>query len=290
MINDLKAMAVFAEVVKQGSFKQAAKALKLSPSVVSYHISQLEEKTGCALLYRSTRKLTLSSQGQAFYQQVLKMLDAANEGISLLCLHQQVPEGQIKISLPTSLSRSELTHKLAEFSLANPKINLDIEYSDCRRDIIDDRLDLAVRVGELADSDFMSTKLGMLERVLVCTPSFYKNNATPKQPSDLSSWQWLKLAQLTNKRKFFSNGQSSVVEFHHQVSVNSVEAIYQFCKANAGLAVLENSQVADDLASGRLIRVLPDWNVESLSLYAIWHKNTGSSSLTKLLLRYLKEH
>lgn len=288
LINELKAMAIFAEVVKRGSFREAAKSLSLSPSVVSYHIAQLENKTGAALLYRSTRKLTLSHDGEVFYQQVLKMLDAASCGIELISYGQNEPRGQLKLSLPTGLSNSIINDRVSTFALKYPKINLDIDYSDTRNNIIDERVDLTIRAGELEDSEFKSTKIGVLERILVCTPAFYMKYAVPKSPYELETWQWLKLAQLPNKRIFLSSGRSQVVEFDSQITVNSVEAIYHYCLNGLGLAVLAKSQVKNAIHTGQLMRVLPDWDVAPLPLHAIWPKNITQGSIVKLLLSHLK--
>ena len=287
MINELKAMAIFAEVVNKGSFREASKSLALSPSVVSYHISQLEEKLGAALIYRSTRKLTLSHDGEVFYQHVLQMLSAANQGLSLLSNQSMTMQGKVKLSLPTGLSRSYLNERIAKFATSYPNVTMEIEYSDTRNNIIEQGVDLTLRAGELEDSDFIAKKIGTIERVLVCTPRFYQKQITPKQPSDLANWQWLKLSQLSNERTFIKAGEQQNVRFSSQISVNSVEAIYQYCLNDVGLAVLTQSQVEADLAQGKLVHVLPNWQVTSLPLYAMWPKNTPPKSLVKVLLNAL---
>lgn len=288
VINELKAMAIFAEVVKQGSFKKAANILGLSPSVISYHISQLEQKTDCALLYRSTRKLTLSHDGEVFYQHVLQMLSSAQQGIELLANNQQEPKGSLTISLPTALSTSLFTEKIAEFALASPKVSLNLDYCDKRSDIIEQGVDIAIRAGTIEDSDFKSIKLGYLRRVLVCSPSFYQKHLPPKSLDDLAHWTWLKLAQLPNTRLFKKGSTLSKITFNHQLTVNSVEAIHQYCCHGVGLAVLAESQVNKQLESGELINVLTDWQVEPLPLFALWPKNVTENSITKLLVNHLK--
>lgn len=288
MINELKAMAIFAEVAKKGSFREAAKTLSLSPSVVSYHIAQLEKKTGSALIYRSTRKLTLSHEGEVFYQQVLMMLEAAQKGMSLLSHHQHEPTGAIKISLPTALSNSSINHAISSFALQYPKVNLNVYFSDSLSDAIDEGVDLTIRAGNVANSDFKSVKLGEIDRILVCSPAFYQKQLTPKNPNELSSWPWLKLEQLPNKRIFRSASTSQEVEFNSQITVNSVEAIYHYCLLGNGLAVLAKSQVEKDLLNGNLIQVLPNWQIEPLPLFALWPKNIKESNVTKLLLSSLK--
>lgn len=288
MINELKAMAIFAEVVKNGSFKKAAKRLALSPSVVSYHITQLEKKTGSALLYRSTRKLTLSHEGEVFYQQVLQMLAAANKGMNLLAENQSEPTGKIKLSLPTALSHSPINNVISEFAAKHPKVIINLHFSDSNSNNIDEKIDLIIRAGHPEDSDLKASQLGVLERILVCAPSYYQKHLPPTAPTDLTTWQWLKLEQLSNKRIFSSPSTSQEVTFNSQITVNSVEAIYQYCLRGNGLAVLTKSQVNADIESGKLISVLPNWQVESLPLYALWPNNIKEKSITKRLLSSLK--
>jgi DNA-binding transcriptional LysR family regulator len=288
MINDLKSMAIFAEVIKQGSFRKAGHVLSLSPSVISYHITQLEEKMGSALIYRSTRKLTLSHEGELFYQQVLKMLDAASQGIELLSRNLAEPNGEMSLSLPTALSNSPLNHKIAQFALKYPKVKLDISYSDTRTDIIDKQVDLTIRAGDLKDSDFKSVKLDELKRILVCSPEFYRRYTAPHHPSELADWQWLKLAQLPNNRLFLSDEVSIKVQFDSQITVNSVEAIYQYCLKGVGLAALASSQVKEAIASKQLVHVLEKWQLEPLPLYAIWARNIPKESIVMHLLNELR--
>lgn len=287
MIDELKAMAIFAEVVKKGSFKEAANALSLSPSVVSYHIAKLEEKLGAALIYRSTRKLSLSFDGEKFYTHVLKMLEAANQGIELLSHNQKEPRGKIKMSMPTALSHSYLNQRLASFCQSYPNVTLNIEFSDSRINIIDDSVDLTIRAGNLEDSNFICKRVGTLKRVLVCSPSFYLQHSPPSSLDDITHWMWIKLSQLSNERTFEYSGKRQTISLKNQLEVNSVEAIHQFCLSGVGLAILTDSLAADGVAAGNLQYVLPHWKVQPLPLYAIWPQNTPPTSIVKVLLSFL---
>ena len=195
--------------------------------------------------------------------------------------------GKIKLSLPTALSDSELTKKIAEFALKYPNISLDIDFSDTQNDIIDERVDLTIRAGNLKNSDFKCKKIGEIERVLVCSPAFYRAQIQPKDLDDLSVWRWLKLAQLPNKRTFNRANQTKTIEFNSQFTVNSVEAILQFCINSVGLAVLSKTKAYQSIKDGLLVEVFPEWQVDSLPLYAVWSKNISANSNTKLLLSYL---
>ncbi|MEM9103999.1 MAG: substrate binding domain-containing protein [Pseudomonadota bacterium] len=215
------------------------------------------------------------------------MMNAANQGIELLSSAQMEARGKIKVSLPTALSRSFINDKIAKFAIKYPEIALNVDYSDTQNNIIGEKVDLTIRAGELEDSDFISKKLGVLKRQLVCTSPFYLKHPHPVFPQNVSTWQWIKLTQLSNQRLFSKSGQRQAVRFNNQISVNSVEAIYQYCLNGVGLATLSSSQVSEDILTGRLVHVLPDWEITPLPLFALWPKNTKPKSIVKLFLSYL---
>ncbi|MBV1908992.1 MAG: LysR family transcriptional regulator [Kangiellaceae bacterium] len=288
MINELKAMAIFVEVINKGSFRAAAKALELSPSVVSYHISSLEKRVGTALLYRSTRKLSLTSDGELFFEKVTEMMQAAEQGLSLLSDQQQQPAGNVCISLPSALSQSPINQQLAEFALAHSKIKLKLNYSDDQQDLIGKGVDLAIRAGALKDSSLKSRALGVIERRLVCSPEYMKTKTPPAQPSDLNNWDWIALQQLAPRRVLRkSRAESFEINFEKRIVVDSVNAMSQFCQSGLGLATLAGFQADELIEQGKVVEVLSDWRVESIPLHLVWPDNVSEFSVTKRLIRYL---
>ena len=290
MINDLKAMAIFAEVIKMGSFRAAAKELNLAPSVVSYHISQLEKRVGVALIYRSTRHLSMTCQGELFHRSVVEMLSAARQGIEQLGGSSVEPTGQLKISLPSALANSALNIKLAKFAKRYPKKRLSLSFSDNRENIIEKGIDIAIRAGALEDSNLKSKSLGEIKRLLVCTPEYYNQHDQPQHIDDLAHWHWIKLAQLPNVRKFYdANNQVKELTFSHQVSVDNVSAMSQFCQLGLGLATLGDYQVEDLIKKGQLVHILPHWRAQAIPLNALWAGNVPATSNIKRLLDFLKQ-
>jgi DNA-binding transcriptional LysR family regulator len=289
MINDLRAMAIFAETVKQGSFRGAAKLLDLSPSVVSYHITQLEQRLGTALIYRSTRKLSLTHEGKILLQHANTMLASAQQGLNEITADNNKPTGSLTITLPSGLTRAPISHQIAEFSLLYPGIALHILYTDVRQDIIADGIDLAVRAGTLSDSSLKSKRIGHIERKLVCSKTFWeKRSHNPTHPHQLSLWRWIKLAMLPNTRTLINaDQQHEVVHFDSHVVVDSIEAMTQFCFLGLGLATPPSFLVRDALISGELVEVLPHWQVNSVPLYVVWPENVTANSNTWRLLDHL---
>ena len=283
-------MAIFVEVIKKGSFRAAAKTLDLSPSVVSYHVANLEERVGTALLYRSTRKLSLTSEGEFFFEKANQMMFAAEQGLSLLSNQQQQPAGNVRISLPSALSDSPVNQTIAEFALQFPQIKLNLNYSDDQQDLIGEGVDLAIRAGSLKDSSLKSRSLGKIERRLVCSAKYLSNKARPLHPSELSHWDWIGLEQLPTRRVLSKNKTESFeINFEKRIVVDSVGAMSQFCQSGLGLATLAAYQANKLIEQGKLVEVLPDWSVESIPLHLVWPDNVTEFSATKRLIRYLVE-
>src|SRR5580700_8826000 len=167
MIDELRALAIFAKVVEAGSFRSAANTLKLSPSVVSHHVAQLEERLGVALLYRSTRQLSLTFEGEKLFASAKSMISAAENGLNSIKHQTSEPSGKLNLTVPAFLTRSALVRDIAAFAKAFPKIALSISFTDVQQDVIREGIDLAIRVGELKDSALKSKRLYDMKRKLV---------------------------------------------------------------------------------------------------------------------------
>jgi DNA-binding transcriptional LysR family regulator len=288
MIDDLRSIAIFAEAIKSGSFRGAAGSLGLSPSVVSYHVTQLEQSMGTALIYRSTRKLSLTHEGEILYRHATDMLGSIQLGINKVASRGHEATGKLKLSIPSALARSPLNRQLAQFSKQHRKINLEILYTDLRQDLIASGLDLVVRAGDMEDSSLKSKRIGAIERKLVCSSEYMQNREVPAHPDDLVDWNWVKLAMLPNLRQLRRKNQPPVqIEFGSNISVDSVDAMTQLCIYGLGIATPPDYLVESALKSGDLIELLPAWKVDAIPLYACWPGNVSDSSNTKRLLHFL---
>lgn len=288
MIDELRSMAIFAETIKQGSFRAAAKALKLSPSVVSYQVSQLEKSVGTALIYRSTRSLSLTYEGDVLYQHVLNMLQAAHEGLNQINSEIQELKGMLTVSLPSALIRSRISKRIAKFSQLHPNLNFKLFYTDSRQNLIDEGIDLAIRAGSMGDSSLKSRKVGEINRKLVCSYDYWKNKKKPINTDELTKWNWIKLDMLPNYRRLVnSEGEKCEISFESNISVNSVEAMTQLCINGLGIATPPDYLVEQDVKNNLLIELLPNWQVEPIPLYAVWPNNVSHNSNVKRLLAFL---
>ena len=225
MIDELRAIAIFTETIKRGSFRAAAKSLGLSPSVVSYQVSQLEKKLGTALMYRSTRSLSLTHEGHILFKHGIDILNSAGTAIDKINGQSDVLTGRLVVTLPSALINSQMTKDLAQFKSMHPKLSLTLKYDDDHQDIIEGGIDLAIRAGTLKDSDLKSRSIGAISRVLVCASQYLKTKERPRQLSDVASWDWIGLESLPNQRTFEGpEGQYFNLDYQVNTVVNSVLA------------------------------------------------------------------
>ena len=288
MIDDLRPLAVFAKTVEAGSFRAAARMLGLSPSVVSHHVSQLESRLGLALIYRSTRRLSLTVDGKRLYSHAQTMLAAAEAGLNAMNDRSSEPVGELSVSLPAFLVSGPLMPRLTTFITNHPKVHISLDFTDEKQDLIGDGIDLAIRIGALQDSSLKAVRLLDLPRTLVAAPSLLQGKSL-QGPRDAAELDWIGIRMRPGPRWFrHAVGQEIAIEMAPRVQVNSIEASRQLAIAGLGLCSPPSFLVAEDLAAGRLVEVLPDWRVPTLGIYAVWPSNAGREGLSRRLVAALQ--
>jgi DNA-binding transcriptional LysR family regulator len=291
MIDQYRTMAVFREVVAQGSFRGAAKMLSLSPSVVSHHVSQLEQHLGTALLYRSTRRISLTEDGADLYDATRRMVEAAEAGLDAIRNRAQQPMGRLRIAVPGAVfeAPSHGDHLIA-FARQYPKVELSISYGDHKLELVGSKYDAAIRIGWVEDSRYKIRKLGELDRALVVAPSYLVDRPMPKQLDDLSGWDWIRLSQLPLERQLTGrNGDIPDLAPPISVEVDSVAALCHMARSGMGVAAIPRCLVRSDLAEGRLIVLSPDWELNPAPVQAVWPDNVSPESLTVRFVRFMAE-
>lgn len=290
MIDHLKQMAIFARVVDEGSFRAAAKDIGLAPSRISETVSELEAYLGVTLLYRTTRKITLTNEGRIFYARVVDMVRSAEAGLNELNALSLEPVGALRISLPAFLTSSPLSKAVAAFALKHPHVAFSVVYTDHPMKLVENGFDLNVRVGWLDDSAMMSRKLADGQRYLVAGAEYAQSFKTPTRPSDLEDWDWIRYAQRSDVTELTSpSGQIEKVTGNAKLEVNSIDAVYYFATQNMGVTVLPSFLAERGIASGELVRLIPDWTLRPLGIYAVWPDKSRRESLTLIFIRFLAE-
>lgn len=291
MIDHLKHMAIFARVVDEGSFRAAAESVGLAPSRISQTVSDLEDYLGVTLLYRTTRKITLTNEGRLFYARVADMIRSAETGLNELNALSLDPVGALRVSLPAFMASSNLTPAIAAFVRQHPNVALSLVYTDYPKNLLEDGFDLTIRAGWLDDSTMMSRKLGEGDRAIVVGPGYLTGRKTPQKPSDLESWDWIRYKHRADTTMFVSDkGETEEVTGNAQIEVDSVDAMLNFVRHNAGVTILPMHLADQGVASGDLVRLLPDWKPRPLGIYAVWPDKSRRENLTLLFVRFLAEH
>ncbi|MFO0554717.1 MAG: LysR family transcriptional regulator [Polyangiaceae bacterium] len=288
MMEHLRALAVFAKVVETGSFRAAARSLELSPSVVSHHVAELERSLATPLLYRSTRSVTLSPQGEVLFESAREMLTAAARGLDKVGAGSADPRGQLRVTVPAFLAETPFTADIGAFLQAHPHVELTLSFSDTPRDLLRDRLDLAIRLGRLEPSSNKAKKLGEMRRALVTSPR-YLGARRPRTPRDLEGWDFVQLssrpAQIALTRG--ERGGSVELTFTPRVQVDSAAAMRDLVVAGVGSAALPDVMVRGAIARGQLVELLPGYRPLPIPVYAVSPAGAQRASLTARFVEFM---
>lgn len=284
MLDQLRQVAIFAKTIDHGSFRGAAKELGLSPSVVSHHVSQLEEHLGVALIYRTTRKLALTREGEQLLASTHPMFEAVEEVLSELSNSSTSPSGELRIATPSILISANLTDKLAAFSIEHPGVKLILDYSDERQDIITGGYDIAIRMGLKRKSAAATRTLFQVERRLVASRDYLKTRPKVSTPQDVVDWDWIELSPVSHIKPTFTKSKQMKIKPTAHVVANDALAVYHLARAGAGLAVVPEFLAADGIKSGAIEVVLPDWKLTPIEVFAAWPSNAPKHGLINLLV------
>ncbi|MBC7995403.1 MAG: LysR family transcriptional regulator [Rhizobacter sp.] len=270
-MDDLRRMAVFAAVVQYGSMSAAARSLAMSTSAVSQQVRLLEQGSGVTLLHRSTRKLSLTDAGARFAEHCAVMVAAARQAKQQLVLAHDAPTGELRMSAPVGFAR-HVAPALAPLLAAHPALSLRLLVDDALIDLIDARIDLALRAGRLPDSSWVARRLCAFDWVLCASPDYLRRHGVPNTPSELLPHQWLVGSREGSALQFVllgPAGERETVRVDARIASNNQLTLEQMCTAGLGLALMTHPDVHEALQAGRLQRVLPGWAMEPGPVWAV---------------------
>ncbi|WP_341503924.1 LysR family transcriptional regulator [Gallaecimonas sp. GXIMD4217] len=288
----LKNMVVFSTVVRAGSFAEAARQLKLSRAVVSYHVKRLEAQLSVRLLNRTTRSLSLTEVGEQFYESCQRIADEANLAQLRLEQLRDEPRGHVRISAPTHLGSDFIVPALSEFRRLYPKISIDLTLSDELVDVVEQGIDLAIRGTQekLQDSSLIATRLTEIRAVLCASPAYLARQGQPERPEALADHQWV-LYKRTPPLLILTKGDTRVaVRMTGMVETNNAAARTAFVLAGDGIGRLPEFVARDGLATGELVQLFPDYQLPSIKVYAVYGPGATQSGKMGALVDFLKQH
>lgn len=271
-MDNLSEIQVFVRVVQSESFSAAARQLDLSPSAVSKQISRLEDRLGARLLNRTTRQLSMTEVGAAFFQRAERIVaDVAEAEQAVSHLHE-APRGKLRVSVPVAFGRLHVAPLLPDFLSANPELKIELSCNDRFVDMIDEGLDLAIRIGELADSSLIARRISANRRVVCASPAYVEAKGAPETPADLAAHNCVTYTYRSHHNEWSFRGPDgpATVTVSGNIETNYAEILRTVVLAGTGVALLPLWLIGEDLARGRVVALLPDYHVPDAAVYAVY--------------------
>ena len=289
---DLNEMAIFAHVVEAGSFTGAAKHLGLPKSTISRKITQLEERLGVRLIQRTTRSLSLTDTGSAYYNQCSRILAEIKEANLAVTQMQSTPSGVLRISAPMLFGSTVLATLIAEFVALHPQVDIDLVLSDQQLDLIQDAIDISFRVGQLEDSSLIGRYLGDVGAILCVSPEYLKNKAAPTHPQELlENYTLMTLPQWNQWQMTGPNDEEINLTVNKpRILANDFATLYTLALAGAGIVPLPTMIAAPAIRHGKLIPLLEDWPFESAPVHALYPSNRHLSAKVRIFIDFIIEN
>ena len=287
-------MRAFVAVASLGSFAEAARQLRLSPSVVTRSVADLEERLGLVLLNRTTRSVRLTERGEIFLdscRQVLEDIEGAERRVRG---EDAEPRGSLKVAAPILFGRLHVLPIIARILTKHPALTVHLTLSDRNVHLAEEFVDVAVRIGDLADSSLIAIRLGSVSRVLVASPGYLERRGMPKAPNDLSAHDIIAFEALdaTNEWRFGPSGK--LVRVEPRLTVNGADAAIAAAEAGLGISKTLSYQVMEAVIAGRLVPLLSSFTAEKLPVSAIYPArriaSTNLGAFIKNARDYFKEN
>ncbi|MGE4243935.1 LysR family transcriptional regulator [Ramlibacter sp.] len=282
-------MRVFAAVVDAGSFVGAADKLSMSKAATSRIVSELESRLGVRLLQRTTRRLSLTAEGEVFVERCRELLGAVEEAEAEVSARRGEAVGRLKISAPVSFGVLRLAPLWGGFLAAHPNIELEIHLSDRFIDIVEEGFDVAVRIARMENSTLVGRRLSSTRLVLCASPTYLRKHGRPRHPSELADHTVLAYSLLVSGDTWTFEGPAGAVSarVHPRMHTNSGDTCRAAALAHQGIVLQPEFLVADALKERRLVELMPEYRSHELGVYALYPSRKHVLPKVRLLIDYL---
>jgi DNA-binding transcriptional LysR family regulator len=289
MMDRLRAIAAFVRVVETGSFSSAARQLGVGQPAVSKTIAQLEEQLQVRLLVRSTHTLAPTDAGLRFYERARHAIQEVDEAELEARGAGAGLSGQLRFSAATTFARLMIVPRLPEFLARHPSLNVDVILDDRVIDLVSEGIDIALRLGTLADSTAVARRLASGRRSVVATPAYLALAGMPKAPPDLTHHHAVVYSQLGDIWNFRQGNAEVSVAVRGRLRVSAAEGLRAAVLADLGLAVASDWMFAPELATGAVKRVLPEWLLPPIDLWAVYPTGRLASARARAFAEFVRE-
>lgn len=286
-MDQFKQISAFVAVASRGSLSAAARSEGVTPALIGRRLDALEARLGVKLVLRTTRRLSLSFEGSAFLEDCQRVLNDLANAEASVSLGGVKASGHLRVSAPAGFGRRHVAPLLMEFLEANPEVTVHLDLSDRIVDLVNEGIDCAVRVGELADSSLVSIRLGEMQRGVVASPAYLQRHGVPRTLADLERHACLCLSQQRGW-SFRDHGESVTIKVGGALECNDGAVLHEWALHARGLAWRSMWEVGEDLRAGRLIQVLEDCAAPPIGIYAVFPQRRHLPLRVRLFIDLLK--
>ncbi len=291
-MDKLACIRAFVTVVEGGGFSEAARRMGVSKALISKQVGQLEDHLDLRLLHRTTRKVTPTSSGQAYFDQCRPLLAEFDELDSVMRSSSINPTGELHVAAPVTFAEMHLMPVVSRYASRYPDVTVKLDLTDRFVDLVEERIDLAIRIGELSDSSLVARKLGEASMQLCASAEYLAEHGEPVEPGQLAD-HWCVLDSNYpggNNWKLGSGDNPVSVEVKPRLIVNNARAGRELVRAGHGIGLLPSFAIADDIKKGRLQRLLPEYASEAIGIYAVYQHRKHLSAKTRLFIEEMNRY
>jgi len=292
-MNKFQAMEVFVHVVDCGSFTRAAEMLQLPKATVSTLVQSLETSLASKLLHRTTRHVSVTSDGAAYYERCIRILSDVRDAEESLSRHRFSPSGRLRVDTPTGLASEILIPALPEFFERYPDITLELGSTDRPVDLVEEGVDCAVRGGELVDTSLIARRLGVINFVTCAAPSYVARYGMPTHPSDLERHRCINYFSAKSGKisgwEFNRDGERIEVSLPGALALNDSNSYVKAGLAGLGVISMADYLLNEHLATGAMVRLLPEWRSDPLPVHVVYPQNRHLSAKVRVFVEWVAE-
>lgn len=290
-MDTLTSMRVFANVVEAGSFSGAADRLDMSRAMASKYVINLEDHLGTRLLNRTTRRLSLTESGTAYYERCVQIISDVQEAEQAVGQLTGTPRGTIKITMPVAYGLHRLGPVIADYVRLYPEVKLEISLNDRRIDLVEEGLDLAIRIGTLPESGLIARKLAVDRTVVCASPAYLQQHGVPEVPADLARHSCLGYTYTSSgdEWRLRSAEADAAIRIAGSIKANNGDMLRLAACNGAGIIFQPLFIVQDDLHAGRLVQILVDYTSKDLGIYAVYPSRKHLSAKVRTFVDFLVE-
>ncbi|RDI15490.1 LysR family transcriptional regulator [Comamonas sp. AG1104] len=286
-------LGFFCLLVKQGSLASTARELNLTPPAVSRRLALLEDRLGVRLLNRTTRRISLTSEGEVYFRSAQRILNDIDDMERLVSSSRAAPKGMLRVNAPLGFGRSYVGPAISGFSKDYPEVSVQLHLTDRPVSLPDESIDISIRFGEIPDSRLIARKVASNRRLLVASPTYLHASGTPVYPHDLTQHQCIVLRQNSGAYgnwRLIKGDRSETIKVHGTLSTNDGEVALGWALAGQGILMRAEWDVAKYLRSGRLTQVLADYETPAADIHAVFSERLNLSAKVTCFVDYLREY